>query len=92
MGISLDTVEQAKAFRESLKAPFPFLSDANGEVAKKYGVLADTGSARYAKRVTFVVGGDRKILHVERDRLDTEGALGACPLDNTKKTKKKKKW
>lgn len=40
---------------------------------------------KYAKRVTFVVAKKkRKIVHVERDRLDTEGALGACPFRKKK--------
>ena len=88
MGISLDPLEKVKAFRESLGAPFPFLSDAEGEVAKKFGVLAEKGEMKYAKRVTFVVGPEREVLHVERDRLDTEGALGACPIGKKKKKKK----
>ncbi len=35
-----------------------------------------------AKRITFVVGTDRKILHIEEgsDALDPSGSIASCPL------------
>lgn len=85
MGISEDDAETAEKFRQSLKAPFPFLGDPDAKVAKAYGVHGGS----YAKRVTFVVGKDGKIAHVEHDKLEATGALEACPL--TMKPDKKKK-
>ena len=85
MGISEDPVDQEKAFRESLKLPFPLLSDAGGKAAGAYGVL-DGG---YANRVTFVIDPKGTITHVERDLLTADSALGACPLPPKKKDKKK---
>ena len=85
MGISEDDAETAEKFRASLKAPFPFLGDPDAKVSKAYGI--DAGG--YAKRVTFVVGLDGKILHVEHDKLETTDALDACPLSQ-KPAKKKK--
>lgn len=80
MGISLDSVATQKKFRESLSLPFPLLSDADGNVATAYGVMGPG----YAKRVTFVIGLDGKITHVESNKLDTEGAAAACPIRKKK--------
>lgn len=85
MGISEDDGATAEKFRQSLKAPFPFLGDPDATVAKAYGVHGGS----YAKRVTFVVGKDGKIAHVEHDQLAATDALAACPL--TSKPEKKKK-
>src|SRR5260370_35582749 len=57
LGVSTDTLETQKKFAESLKTPFPLLADADGAVAKAYGVWND---ARYANRVTFVIDADGK--------------------------------
>jgi peroxiredoxin Q/BCP len=82
VGVSTDTAEDAKKFRESLKAPFPFLADTDGKVSKAYGVWSDAG---YAKRVTFVVGPDGNVSYVERDNITADGALGACPMGKHEK-------
>ena len=36
----------------------------------------------FAKRYTFVIGKERKILHVDsgKDAVDTDGAMAACSL------------
>src|SRR5206468_3269751 len=52
LGVSTDTLETQKKFAESLKTPFPLLADADGTVAKAYGVWNDAG---YASRVTFAI-------------------------------------
>ena len=77
MGVSTNSVETQKKFRKSLELPFPLLADEKGAVAKKYGVYNAMG---YASRVTFVIGPDGVVNHVEKGKLDTAGALGACPL------------
>ena len=74
-------MDQQKAFRESLKLPFPLLSDADGKAATAYGVL----SGSYANRVTVVIDPKGTIAHVERDLLTADSALGACPLPPPKK-------
>ena len=78
MGISVDDVATVKKFRESLKAPFPFLSDDDASVAKAFGVY--DAERDFARRVTFIVGADGKVAHVERDLLTTAQALGMCPI------------
>lgn len=49
---SLDSVQELAAFAEKQKLPFALLSDPDGSVATKYGVLEASG--KYAQRVTFV--------------------------------------
>ena len=51
LGCSLDDVATQKKFAKDEKLAFSVLSDPDGSVARKYGVLA----GRYAKRVTYVI-------------------------------------
>jgi thioredoxin-dependent peroxiredoxin len=60
---SVDPVEQNKGFAEQQKADFPLLSDPTKKVAESYGVLAALG---YAKRWTFYIGKDGKILAIDQ--------------------------
>jgi thioredoxin-dependent peroxiredoxin len=78
LGISTDTLDTQKKFADSLKLPFPLLADADGSMAKAYGVFEDG----HAQRVTFVVGPDGKIEKVlqGKEALDPAPALLACPL------------
>jgi len=39
LGVSTDPVDSHKKFCDSLKLPFPLLSDAGGSVSKTYGIL-----------------------------------------------------
>jgi len=50
---SLDSVRELAAFAEAQTLPFALLSDPDGSVARKYGVLDPGG--KYAQRVTFVI-------------------------------------
>ena len=78
LGISTDDVATQKKFADSLKLPFPLLADADASVAKAYGVFEDG----YAKRVTFVIDADGKIVktYEGKDALDPAPALTSCPL------------
>ena len=60
--ISVDTLEDNKKFAEMHEADYPILSDVSKEIANKYGVLGPTGLAR---RWTFFIGPDGKILHID---------------------------
>jgi len=51
-GVSLDSPESHRKFREKYKLNFPLLTDEGGEAAKALGVLADRG---VANRVTFLL-------------------------------------
>jgi thioredoxin-dependent peroxiredoxin len=61
---SVDPVEDNKGFAEQQKADFPLLSDPTKKVAESYGVLASRG---FAKRWTFYIGKDGKILAIDQN-------------------------
>lgn len=55
VGVSLDDVASQKDFAEKYHLPFPLLSDAQQEVAGRYGVLATFGNMTVASRQTFLI-------------------------------------
>ena len=57
-GVSLDSPESHRKFREKYKLNFPLLTDEGGEAANALGVLGDRGTAR---RVTFLLAPDGTI-------------------------------
>lgn len=59
-GISRDDEASHQKFTEKYNLPFPLLADTDGALAKAY----DVDGGGYAKRVTFIVGGDGKISQV----------------------------
>jgi len=50
-GVSMDTVEAQKAFKDKYKLPFTLISDKDGKVADAFGVPHETG---VAKRQAFL--------------------------------------
>lgn len=52
-GASLDSVADQAKFHEQQELNFPLLSDPDGSVAAKYGVLPE--GASWTARVTFVI-------------------------------------
>jgi len=72
---SNDPVDKNKAFAESLGADYPILSDPDSSVAAKYGVLNESPKGKAAKRWTFYIGADGKILAIDKEvKTDTHGA------------------
>ena len=63
--ISVDTPEDNKKFAESLESGFPLLSNPTKGVAEAYGVVTD--DRPFPFRWTFIIGGDGKILKVDRE-------------------------
>lgn len=61
VGVSLDDVASQKEFAEKYHLPFPLLSDANQEVAGRYGVLAQFGDMTVASRQTFLIDPEGRI-------------------------------
>ena len=61
--VSVDDAETNKKFATEHEADFPILSDPEKGVATSYGVLGATGLAR---RWTFYVGPDGKIIYIEK--------------------------
>jgi thioredoxin-dependent peroxiredoxin len=60
----VDDAATNKRFAESLDADYPILSDPDRKVAGAYGVL--TGEGGVARRWTFYIGKDGKILYVDK--------------------------
>jgi peroxiredoxin Q/BCP len=61
VGVSVDSVEAQKKFVEKCGAPFPLVADLDRAIAKKFGVVGFLGMA---KRVTFLVDGDGRVVDV----------------------------
>jgi peroxiredoxin Q/BCP len=69
--VSVDTPEDNKAFAEKEHADFPILSDPGRKVAEAYGVLSAPSTAqpdapRLARRWTFFIGPDGKVLLIDK--------------------------
>ncbi len=61
LGISFDPVEANKAFAEKYQFPFRLLSDTSKAVGDAYGAV-DEERSRWAKRISYLVGPDGKIV------------------------------
>ncbi len=64
IGVSTDDQASHKQFAEQHQLPFLLVPDPDGSVARKFGVPLSNGRAR---RVTFVIGRDGKVLKVFPD-------------------------
>jgi thioredoxin-dependent peroxiredoxin len=85
-GASTDPVDSLKMFAEALQLKFPLLSDAEGKIAKQFGVLVDKG---YARRVTFVIDKEAIIRHVSAEVMPaSHGADLVSVLEDLKIAKK----
>ena len=60
-GVSRDTEESHRKFREHHSLPFYLAADPNGDVQRAYGVPGHLG---YASRVTFLIDAAGKVVHV----------------------------
>jgi len=63
LGASFDTVAENAKFAEDNQFPFPLLCDTGREVGMAYGPC-DSPDAKNARRMTFVIGPDGKVLQV----------------------------
>ncbi|MFD8644664.1 peroxiredoxin [Streptomyces zaomyceticus] len=68
VGISTDAVERQQEFAERHSLGYPLLSDPDGAVRDLFGVKRGFSLAP-TKRVTFVIGEDRRIREVVRSEL-----------------------
>jgi peroxiredoxin Q/BCP len=62
--VSLDSVADQKKFHEAERLPFPLLSDPDGSVAAKYGVLMK--DKPFAERVSFAIDEQGVLRAVDR--------------------------
>jgi thioredoxin-dependent peroxiredoxin len=72
VGISADKVEKQKQFADKHSLGYPLLSDTDRTVAKHMGVTRGGPIKIPNKRVTFVIGTDRKILNVISSELSMD--------------------
>ncbi len=80
IGISLDDVKSHADFAAKYHVPFPLLSDADGKVAKAYGVLTSMMGVQYARRETFLIAPDGRIAKVYKD-VDPQANSGQVLTD-----------
>ncbi len=80
VGISTDSVETQKRFKDENGLPFPLLSDAGGKVAKLYGGTVPV--LGYANRATYVVDRDGTIeaIVTGKNAIDPAGSIASCPV------------
>ncbi|MGW4523586.1 peroxiredoxin [Amycolatopsis sp. NPDC004378] len=69
IGISPDGVTKQRQFSEANDFDYPLLSDVEGVVAKQFGVWRKLVPL-HAKRVTFVIGEDRRVLEKIKSELN----------------------
>jgi peroxiredoxin Q/BCP len=75
--VSGDTLETNERFRKSLDLPFPLVGDPDRTILKAYRVRWPL--IGLAKRVTYVIGRDRKVLLAYRnERSMSAHAAQAC--------------
>ncbi len=61
--VSVDDAETNTRFAKEHEADFPILSNPEKDVATAYGVMSPAG---FARRWTFYIGPDGKILHIDK--------------------------
>jgi len=67
LGVSVDDVDSHKAFSEKHGLPFSLLADSTKEVATRYGVLSNFGPMVIARRDTFLIDPQGRIVrHYEK--------------------------
>lgn len=61
LGVSKDDENSHQQFTQKYNLPFPLLADTDGAIIEAY----DVDGGGYAKRVTYVIDGTGKIVHVD---------------------------
>jgi peroxiredoxin Q/BCP len=68
LGVSKDSIESHKKFKDKYSLPFPLLSDPTGKMLEAYGVWKEKSmyGRKYMgiERTTFVIGPDGKIVKI----------------------------
>lgn len=75
VGISADAVARQREFADRHGFDYPLLSDADGEIARRFGVERGGIGRRLGlpvKRWTFVIGEDRRVLTVISSEFDMD--------------------
>ncbi len=64
VGISFDSVDTHRRFADKHGLPFTLLADPDGDAARAYGVAGSFLGIDLARRVTFLIGTDGRVLQV----------------------------
>jgi len=73
VGISRDPVSKQKQFSDLHDFDYPLLSDVDGDVAEKLGVKRRfTPSPLSTRRISFVIGQDRRVLEVIHSEINMD--------------------
>ena len=80
VGISTDSVETQKKFKDQYHLPYLLLADVGGKVADQYGGRIPV--VGFANRATYVLdaSGIIKQIVAGKDAIDPNSAIDACPL------------
>ena len=62
IGISVDSVESHRKFSDKYRIPFTILADPEGKVARRYGVLRDSGIGTLAARQSFLISPEGEVV------------------------------
>lgn len=62
LGVSLDDVQSHEKFAQKYSLPFPLLADTDGKVAEQYGVLGNMAGLKLAKRQTFLIDPEGRVV------------------------------
>jgi peroxiredoxin len=81
----MDDVRGQAAFHAAQKLDFALLSDPDGSVAGKYGVLARNG--RYPQRKTFLLDADGVVRHIDEKVDVTQHGVALVAWLRTQKAK-----
>lgn len=60
LGVSFDTIDEQRGFRETCAFPYSLLSDADKQLAIACGA-ADDSDQSHANRITVVIGADQRV-------------------------------
>ncbi len=66
LGVSVDNTDDHKTFAAKYNLPFSLLADPEGKVAKQYDALLDLKVLRFAKRHSFIIDPQGRIVRIYR--------------------------
>ena len=85
IGVSTDPQPKVDRFRRELNLPFPMVGDPEGAIVRAYEVRWPV--VGWARRVTFVIGADRRVIVAYHSELHfDEHAARACTAVATSET------
>jgi peroxiredoxin Q/BCP len=64
VGISVDDSASHAEFAKKYHLPFPLLADKTTAVAARYGALTNLGLIKFAKRYTFLIDPQGKVVRI----------------------------